>query len=77
MAWTLFVMAGPFFVMAGPLFVMAGLGPAIHDFGWRNTKSWIPAQESQRKKPGGHDDKNRSTPWMPAPRTGMTRNRRT
>jgi hypothetical protein len=29
--------------MAGTVFVMAGLGPAIHDFGWRNTKSWMPA----------------------------------
>jgi hypothetical protein len=27
----------------GTVFVMAGLGPAIHDFSRRNTKSWMPA----------------------------------
>ena len=53
--------------MAGPFFVMAGLGPAIHDFGWRNTKSWIPAPESRGKNragmtkdSGGHDESGRA-----------------
>ncbi len=38
-----FVMAGAFpLIMPGLSFVMAGLGPAIHDFGLREDKSWIP-----------------------------------
>jgi hypothetical protein len=46
--WRLFVMAGrssswPDVLRRGrTFFVMAGLGPAIHDFCWREGKSWIP-----------------------------------
>jgi hypothetical protein len=50
------VIPEPFFVMAGPFFVMVGLGPAIHDFGLRRAKSWMPAPDFQAKNLGGHDD---------------------
>ncbi len=32
---------------------MAGLGPALHDFGWCNTKSRMAAPDSQRKNRTG------------------------